>query len=240
MMQSRAAELSSPQSRNKLLAALPAGEFKRLRSSLQHVDLPVREVISAAGEVITHAYFIEEGIVSIIQPMVDGAAVEVELIGREGFVGIPLVLVARTSPTEANVQLPASGLRITAKALRDATQRNKTLNSMLLCFTHAFHIQVTHTAACNGRHDLPQRLARWLLTARDRSDSDDLALSHEFLGMMLGRRRAGVTVALGAMKKLGLVENHRGHIQIVDRRGLEKTACECYRMICDEYRRTLP
>jgi CRP-like cAMP-binding protein len=239
-MQSRAVDVSWPQSRNGLLAALPASEFKRLRSSLQHVELPVREIISASGSVITHAYFVEEGVVSIVQPMADGAAVEVGLIGREGMVGVPLLLGSRTSPTEANVQLKASALRITAKALREATQRNKTLNSLLLSFTHAFHIQVTQTAACNGRHDLQQRLARWLLAARDRSDSDRLPLSHEFLAMMLGRRRAGVTVALGAMKRTGLIKNHRGYIEIVDRRGLEKIACECYRLIRDEYRRMLP
>jgi CRP-like cAMP-binding protein len=239
-MQSRAVDVSWPQTRNGLLAALPASEFKRLRPSLQHVDLPLREVISAAGNVITHAYFVEDGVVSVVQPLADGVAVEVGLIGREGFVGVPLVLGSRTSPAEANVQLKASALRITAKALREAMQRNKTLNSLLLCFTHAFHIQVTQTAACNGRHDLQQRLARWLLAARDRSDSDQLPLSHEFLAMMLGRRRAGVTVALGSMKRAGFIKNHRGQIQIVDRRGLEKVACECYRLIRDEYRRMLP
>lgn len=228
------------QPRNRLLAALPAAEFKRLRSSLEPVELPVRKIISPAGSVITHAYFIENGVVSIVQHMADGAAVEVGLIGREGFVGIPIVLGTRTSPAEANVQLKASAFRMTTKALLEATQRSKQLNALLLCYTHALHIQVTQTAACNGRHDLHQRLARWLLSAHDRSDSDELALSHELLSMMLGRRRAGVTVTLGTMRRAGLIKNLYGRIQVVDRRGLEKAACECYRLVRDEYRRLLP
>lgn len=228
------------QPRNHLLAALPAAEFKRLRASLDYVDLPVRKILAPAGSVITHAYFVEDGLVSLVQNLADGAAVEVGLIGREGFVGIPLVLGARSSPSEANVQLKASALRITAKALREATQRSKPLNALLLSYTHALQIQVTQTAACNGRHDLRQRLARWLLSALDRCDGDALALSHEYLSMMIGRRRAGVTVALGAMKKAGLVTNSHGRILIVDRRGLEKAACECYRLVRDEYRRLLP
>jgi CRP-like cAMP-binding protein len=229
-----------PQPRNRLLAALPAAELKRLRPNLEPIELPVHQIISTAGSVITHAYFVEDGLVSVIQRLVDGAAIEVGLIGREGFVGIPIVLGARTSPAEVNVQLKATAWRIPTKALREATQRSERLSSLLLCYVLALHVQVTQTAACNGRHDLQQRLARWLLSAHDRTDGDELDLSHEYLAMMLGRRRAGVTVALGAMRRAGMIESSHGRIQVVDRRGLEKSACECYRLVRDEYRRLLP
>lgn len=232
--------ITEPQSRNRLLAALPAAEFNRLRDNLDHIELPLREIISPAGGAITHAYFPEDGLVSLVQPLSDGSSVEVGLIGREGFVGTVLMLGARSSPAEANVQLKGSATRITTKALRDALPRNKQLNSLLLAYTHALLIQVTQTAVCNSRHNLQERLARWLLTARDRAESEELNLSHEFLSMMLGRRRAGVTVALGVMRKAGFIENSHGRIRIIDRRGLEKAACECYRVVRDEYNRLLP
>lgn len=238
--------LSSPNgknptySRNRLLAALPAAEFELLRPSLEPVELRLRDIVTPADRAITHAYFVEEGLVSLVQPLSDGTAVEVGLIGREGVVGTPLLLGARQTPAEANVQLKGSALKIAAAALQDAVQKNAHLQALLLRFTNALHIQVTQTAACNSQHELSQKLARWLLAARDRSDSDELALSHEFLSMMLGTRRAGVTVALGNMKKAGLIENSLGRITIVDRRGIEEAACECYRVVRDEYRRLLP
>lgn len=226
--------------RNRLLAALPAKEFERLRANLEPVELSLRDIITPADRAISHAYFVEQGLVSLVQPLSDGAAVEVGLIGREGFVGTPLLLGVAQTPAEANVQLKGSALRITAEALLAAVQKSAELQSLLLSFTNALHIQVTQTAACNSRHELNQKLARWLLSARDRTESDELALSHEFLSMMLGRRRAGVTVALGNMKKAGLIENSVGRVRILDREGLENAACECYRVVSDEYRRLLP
>ncbi len=234
------ADARPDQPRNRLLAAMLATEFKRLQPNLELVELPVRQIISRADCAITHAYFIEDGLVAIVQHLIDGAAIEVGLIGREGFVGIPIVLGARTSPAEANVLLKTSAFRITAKALREAVQRSKQLNSLLLRYIHALHIQVTQAAACNCQHNLQQRLARFLLSALDCADSGELGMSHEYLAMMLGRRRAGVTVALGTMRSSGLIKTSQARIQVVDRRGLEKAACECYRVVRDEYRRLLP
>jgi CRP-like cAMP-binding protein len=232
------AGLSRP--RNRILAALPTAAFNRLRTKLDHVELPLREIISPSGAPITHVYFPQDGLVSMVQRLADGAVVEVGLIGREGFVGIPAILGARSGTTEANVQIKGSALRITTKALREATQRNKQLNSLLLGFVHAFSLQVTQTAACNSLHDLQQRLARWLLSASDRYGSEELALSHEFLSMMLGSRRASVTIGLGLLRRGGHIATAHGRIKIVDRRALEKVACECYRTVRDEYRRLLP
>ncbi|HVA12979.1 MAG TPA: Crp/Fnr family transcriptional regulator [Stellaceae bacterium] len=229
------------QPRNRLLAALPAAELKRLRAHLEPVELPLRAIISPRDAIITHAYFVESGLVSLVQPLSDGAAVEVGLIGREGFIGTPVMLGARSSSAEANIQLKGSGFRIATEALQDAAaEKNSRLRPLLLSFTQALHAQVMQTAACNGRHELAQRLARWLLSAGDRAESHELPLRHEFLSMMLGRRRAGVTVALGKMKQAGLIENSLGRIVIRDRRGMEKAACECYRVVRDEYRRLLP
>jgi len=228
------------QSHNRLLAALPAAEMKRLLVNLEPVEFAPREIIAPAGDPLTHLYFIESGLVSVVQPLDDGSVVEVGLVGREGFVGLPLVLGTRTSPTEAIVQLKGRAMRIAAKQLREAAQSNRQFAAFLLSFVHAFHIQVAQTAACNARHALQQRLARWLLSAHDRCDGDELTLSHEFLSMMLGRRRAGVTVALGTMKRAGQIGTSRGRIQIIDRRGLEKIACECYRLVRNEYRQLLP
>jgi CRP-like cAMP-binding protein len=138
------------------------------------------------------------------------------------------------------VQLAGSALRIDADALRREAARSSALSRRLLRFTHALHVQVTQSAACNGRHTLEERLARWLLVTRDRADSNVVPLTHEFLGMMLGARRAGVTVAVGALKAAGLVRTSTGRITILNQAGLEAASCECYRTVKTEYARLLP
>jgi CRP-like cAMP-binding protein len=229
-----------PQIRNRLLAALPVAEFKRLRPDLELVDLPLRKVLLAADAIITHSYFIEDGLISLVQPLSDGTAVEIGLIGHEGFVGTALLLGTNRTPAEANVQMKASAWRITAAALQDAIKKNPRLQALLLHCTSALHAQVTQTAACNSRHELGPKLARWLLSASDRAHSSELPLSHDFLAMMLSRRRSGVTVALGELKRAGLIENSPRLVKIIARPGLEKASCECYRMVRDEYKRLLP
>ena len=127
-----------------------------------------------------------------------------------------------------------------SSALREEAGRSSAVLGLLLRYVQALHIQVSLSAACNGRHTLPERLARWLLTARDRATSDQMPLSHEFLSMMLGVRRAGVTVAVGTLKAAGLIGNTHGQVTILDRQGLEAACCECYRTVRNEYRRLLP
>jgi len=225
---------------NRLLAALPPDELIRLRPHLELVDLPLRQTLSKPGRVIDHAYFPVHGMVSLVAPLSDGAFIEVGVIGREGCVGSTVLHGVDTYPAEAMVQVAGSALRIGVKTLQREAARSGALMGLLLRFTHVLHIQVTQTAACNGRHILQERLARWLLTTRDRVDGDALPLIHEFLGMMLGARRAGVTVAIGALKSAGLVRNSSGEITILDRPGLEAAACECYRVVKAEYARLLP
>jgi CRP-like cAMP-binding protein len=177
--------------------------------------------------------------VSLVQPLENGTTIEVGMIGNEGLVGTPVLLGADSSPLEAMVQIPGSALRIPATAFREEVGRRAGLLRVMLRYVQALHIQVSFTAACNGRHTVPERLARWLLTAHDRSTSDQLPLSHDFLSQMLGVRRAGVTVALGTLKVAGLIRNSHARVTILDRPGLEAASCECYRTVRDEYARLL-
>ena len=220
---------------NCLLAALAPAELARLRPHLDLVILPQRQVLSEPHKPIEHAYFPQQGFISLVQPMADKSMVEVGIIGREGLVGSPVLLGANTSPVMAMVQAPGPALRIPASVLLKEVASSAELSGLLLRYVQALHVQVAQTAACNGRHTLPERLARWLLTAHDRVAGDDLPLSHELLAMMLGMRRSGVTVAVGALKKAGLINNGHARITILDRQGLEAAACECYRAVRDEY-----
>jgi len=225
---------------NCLLDALAPDDMARLRPHLELVLLSQRQVLSEPRKLIEHAYFPRQGFVSLVQPMADKSMVEVGIIGREGFVGSPILLGVGMSPVMAMVQAPGEALRIPASVLLKGAADSGELSGLLLRYVQALHVQVTQTAACNGRHALAERLARWLLTAHDRVAGDDLPLSHEFLAMMLGMRRSGVTVAVGALKKAGLIDNGHARITILDRQGLEAAACECYRAVRDEYEHLLP
>jgi CRP-like cAMP-binding protein len=225
---------------NRLLAALAAEDLDSLKGHLEPVPLAQRQTLSTPDTPINHVYFPQEGMVSLVQPLDDGAMIEVGMIGKEGLVGVPILLGADASPLEAMVQIPGCALRMEASAFREQADRRTALLGLLLRYVQALHIQVALSAACNGRHTLPERLARWLLMARDRATSDVLPLRHEFLSMMLGVRRAGVTTAVGTLKAAGLIHNTHGQITITDRQGLEAAACECYRTVRNEYQRLIP
>jgi CRP-like cAMP-binding protein len=224
---------------NRLLGGLATGDLDLLRPYLQPVLLPRKRTLSKSGTPIDYVYFPEEGMVSLVQPLENGAMIEVGMIGKEGFVGTPVLLGADSSPLEAMVQIPGSALRMRASAFREGVAQSIALSRLLLRYVQALHIQVSSTAACNGRHTLPERLARWLLTARDRATTNQLPLSHEFLAMMLGVRRAGVTVTVGTLKAAGLILNTHGRVTIIDRKGLEAASCRCYRTVSNEYERLL-
>jgi CRP-like cAMP-binding protein len=223
---------------NRLLVALAREDLDPLRPHLEPVPLSLKQILSNPNMPIDHVYFPQDGMVSLVQPLENGAMIEVGMIGKEGLVGVPVLLGADTSPLEAMVQIPGLALRMEASVFRKEAGRAALLG-LLLRYVQALHIQVTLSAACNGRHTLVERLARWLLIARDRATSDQMPLSHEFLSMMLGVRRAGVTVALGTLKAAGLIYNSHGQVTINDRRGLEAACCECYRTVRNEYERLL-
>lgn len=233
--------LKSPASNgNRLLAALATRDFSRVLSRLEPVPLPLRQVLVRPDKLIKNVYFPQHGVVSLVQRLRDGGVIEVGLIGNEGLVGVPIVLGASTAPVEAMVQIPGSALRMPTRVLQEEINGNAALLPLLLRYAQALHIQVTQTAACNGRHSLHERLARWLLMAHDRSASDDLPLNHEFLSMMLGVRRSGVTVVLSALRAARLIDNGRSKVTIVDRRGLRAASCACYESVRREYQRLLP
>jgi CRP-like cAMP-binding protein len=224
---------------NRLLRALSPDDLEPLRAHLETVPLPQRQTLSSPGMSIDQVYFPEEGMVSLVQPLENGTTIEVGMIGNEGLVGTPVLLGADSSPLEAMVQIPGSALRMRASAFREEVGRRASLLGVLLRYAQALHVQVSLTAACNGRHTVPERLSRWLLTAHDRSPNDQLPLSHEFLSQMLGVRRAGVTVALGTLKAAGLISNTHARVNILDRSGLEAASCDCYATVRNEYARLL-
>jgi CRP-like cAMP-binding protein len=222
---------ATPVTRNRLLAALPPDILAALRPRLEAVELPLRHVLHAVGEPIRAVYFPETGYASMLAYMEDGDAAEVGMIGREGMIGLPVLLGADFDDIEAMVQSPGTALRMDAAAFRAELDRAPAFRALLLRYALVHHGQVARTAACNGRHHTDQRLARWLLMAHDRATKDEFPMTHEFLSMMLGVRRAGISVAAGQLHKAGLIRYERGCIEVTDRPGLEAAACECYGIV---------
>jgi CRP-like cAMP-binding protein len=219
-----------PTPRNRLLAALPAAELARLWPRLKRVELEFRKTLYAPEEPIGGVYFPETGYISRLAPMDDGDSAEVGLVGPEGMTGMSLLLGADRENFEMLVQVPGTAMRMDAAAFGTALDDIPSLRPLLHRYVLAHFEQVARTGACNGRHDINQRLARWLLMAHDRVEDDEFPMTHEFMGMMLGVRRAGVTVAAGALQKAGLIRYLKGRMVVTDRPGLEAATCECYGM----------
>jgi CRP-like cAMP-binding protein len=228
-----------PQGMNRLLAALPDAEYQRLAPHLEYVPLPLKQVLYNRGESIEYVYFPHRAIVSLISTPEEGSHVEVGLVGNEGIVGIPAVLGDNIATTSAIVQREDSGMRMEASLLKTEFQQGGSLQSLLLRYTQALYGLVSQNAACNRRHQLDERLARWLLLVCDRVGSNELLLTHEFISKMLGVRRAGVTEAANTLQRTGLIRYNRGKITILNRQKLEAAACSCYGIIKGEYGRLL-
>lgn len=219
---------SSYTPQNRLLLSLTADDLALLKPGLTRVDLPLRKQLEAPGKRINYVYFIESGFASVVA---DGSArnkIEVGMIGREGMTGLAVVLGTDCSPHETYIQNAGEGSRIGAANLRSAITRSRSLHDCLLLYAHAFFVQATYTAMANGVSKLEDRLARWLLMAHDRLDLDELSITHEFLSIMLGVRRPGVTVALNLLERRGLIKSHRGVTTIVDRKGLRQASNGAY------------
>jgi CRP-like cAMP-binding protein len=220
---------------NSVLASLSLDDSALLVPYLEEVTLAQGDVIVAAGDEFTYAHFPDTAVLSVINDMEDGSAVEIGTIGNEGFVGIGVVLDVRTSLHLTICQIPGVAQRVPADVLADACMASASLRRVFHRSTCAFIGQIGQTAACNARHDIEQRCARWLLMSHDRvGGGDTVPLKHEYLAIMLGVRRTGVTIAAGALQKRGLIRYRRGIIRIVDREGLEARACECYRVVRDQ------
>jgi CRP-like cAMP-binding protein len=225
--------------RNHLLTALPSEALTALLPHLRPVALAIREILYRPHEPISAVLFPENGYVSLLATLEDGDAAEVGLVGREGMLGVPLALGADRSPLEALVQAEGNALHLDADIFLARMNEHPSLKALMLRYVMAFNMQITMTAACNGRHQIDQRLARWLLMAHDRIENDEFPMTHEFLSMMLGVRRAGVTVAAGMLQKAGFISYDRGRVRITDRPGLEAAACECHGVVRREFDRLL-
>ncbi|HEX2054778.1 MAG TPA: Crp/Fnr family transcriptional regulator [Actinomycetota bacterium] len=224
---------------NRLLAGLPPDDLGRLLPQLEPVRLEVRQALFEPNWPIGHVYFVESGLVSVVAGTNGHGLVEVAPIGCEGMVGLPVVLEAETSPHRAMVQVAGRALRMSADDLRQAIGEIGALRTLLLRYGQALMVQAAQGVACNGRHAINGRLARWLLQAHDREADDRIPLTHELISQMLGVRRAGVTTALGALEATGVIDASRGCITVLDRAGLERASCECYGIVRAEFDKLL-
>lgn len=230
------AELHNPIG-NRLLAALPNEEYKRICTHLEPVSLALGDVLYNSGGQMEHVYFPTDSIVSLLYTMENGMSAEIGVVGNEGVVGIALFMGGESTPNLGLVQSEGCAVRMKAKALQDEFKRGGAFQLLLLRYTQALVTQISQTAVCNRLHPVEQQLCRWLLLSRDRIDSDVLVMTHEMIANMLGTRREGVTVAAGHLQDAGLIDYHRGRIQILNREGLEAAVCECYQVVRDEYAR---
>jgi len=218
--------------RNEILAWLSSNDLETLRPHLHRLSLASQQVLHERGSLITDVYFMEEGICSLTADTFDGGQVEVGVTGREGFVGVTAILNPDAIAVHrAFIQVQGSGFRCAAAALRKVIEQSPSLRDACYRYLQMVMLESAQAAACNARHNLPERLARWLLTVRDRVDTDALPLTHEFLSIMLGVRRSGVSVAAETLQAGGLIRQTRGRITILNREALAAACCDCYRIV---------
>ena len=227
---------------NRLLSALPEGDYERLKGQLQPRAVQQKQPLGEAGYRIDEVHFPVDAVVSILTRMDEGPSVEIATIGNEGVVGLTVAWGGTVmNPREvATVQVPGHVVSMEAAAFREELDRQGALASLVERYTLAFFSQVSQQVACNGLHSVEQRCARWLLLTHDRVGTDEFPMTHEFLAQMLGVRRASVTVTAGILQKAGFVAFTRGRVAVVDREGLEGAACECYSVTREVYDRLLP
>lgn len=224
---------------NQLLAALPETEYQRLVDYLKPVDLISGEILLEPNEPVQKIYFPQRAMISLVSIMMDGSTTEIGLIGNEGMIGLSAVLGGNFTTSRTIVQVSGSALQISADIVRREFQRGEKLQQLLLLYTQALLTQVSQSAACNRQHNIEERLARWLLSVQDCVLQNELPLTQEFIANMLGTRRSGVTVAAGILQQAGMIRYSRGRISILDQERLEDTACECYRLVQNEFIRLL-
>lgn len=224
---------------NRLLASLAPEAYRRLAPRMERVTTNIRQVIYEQDGPITQVYFPIAGVYSMVKLTPEGAPIEVATIGKEGFVGVPVVLGAALSTELVICQVAGAAARIGLDEFQDALQTDPDLHRALLRYTHALITMIAQASACNRLHDVEERAARWLLMTHDRVDGDEFGLTQEFLATMLGVRRQAVNVAAGVLARAGLISYTRGNVRILDRPGLEAASCECYDAIRGNFTRLL-
>lgn len=236
-MPSTSAPRTSSQQRNRLLAALTPADFALVQPHLRPMAMPLLQDMEQPNRRIEAVYFMEAGIASVVAVQPDATRVEVGLIGNEGMSGSAILLGSDQSPHATYIQVAGEAQRIATGELRKAINASETLHGSLLKFVQVFMVQTAHTAIANARAHIDQRLARWILMAHDRTGASILPLTHEFLSLMLGVRRAGVTEALQSLKRKKLIETGRNQIKVLNRKGIEQAAGNSYGVPEQEYQR---
>jgi CRP-like cAMP-binding protein len=225
---------------NHLLSVLSKPEWDRIAPHLVPLDMPLGEVVYESGVRLDHVYFPTTAIISLLYVMEDGASAEIAIVGNEGLVGIALFMGGETTPSRAVVQSAGHAYRLDARILKEEFYRAGPVQRLLLRYTQALITQMAQTAVCNRHHSIDQQLCRWLLLSIDRLPSNELKMTQELIANMLGVRRSGVTEAALKLQDSGLIRYSRGHIEVLDRRGLEARVCECYNVVRREFERLLP
>ena len=222
---------------NRLLAALPCETLERLTPEFETVPIRVPEVLHKVGRSVEHVYLPHSGMGSIVTPLRRGIRIEAATIGNEGLLGVAYVLGDALATEETMIQLSGDAIRLRVRVLRAEFDRDDVLRSLLLRYSQLLMGQIAQGSACNRVHAIEARCARWLLSTHDRVPGDEFPLTQEFLAMMLGVRRAGVSVAQHKLQQDGLISYARGNLTILDRKGLEAASCECYRVLQDRFDR---
>lgn len=221
--------------KNRLLAKVAADELEQLRPHFEPIVLGHGDPLIIPHQPIAHVHFPVNALGSLVAVFEDGSTIEAGSVGREGMVGVPVLLGAQSTPMQTLIQIPGELIRVRASVVKQVFDRGGTLNRLLNRYIHALFVIAAQSAGCNRKHHIEARLARWLLMSSDGVGSDDVALTHEFLAAMLGVRRSGVSEAAQQLQEAGFIDYHRGGIRILDRTRLIRTSCECYEVARREY-----
>jgi CRP-like cAMP-binding protein len=220
---------------NRLLGAIKAASLQRIDPHLEFIELELGAVVCEAGGLLRHAYFPQGAVLSLLTVLENGSAIETANIGREGAFGLFAAMYSRVSFNRCLVQLEGGMLRCPIELLQAEFKRSEHVRDLFVSYSETLLSQVQQTVACNAMHTTEERMCRWLLMMHDRADGEALPYTHEFLSHMLGANRKSVTLAALSMQSAGLISYRRGRIQVLDRRGLEKAACECYAIVKERF-----
>jgi CRP-like cAMP-binding protein len=220
---------------NRLLGALETASRKRIGAHLEPIELKLGAVVCEAGGLLKHAYFPQGNVLSLLTVLENGSAIETANIGREGAFGLFAAMYSRVSFNHCLVQLEGAMVRCPIELLQSEFKHSEHVRNLFVSYSETLLSQVQQTVACNAMHTMEERMCRWLLMMHDRANGEALPYTHEFLSSMLGANRKSVTLAALSMQSAGLISYRRGRIQVVDRRGLEKAACECYAIVKERF-----